>query len=50
MNRRRLITLGTAGMMSEYDFLAQSFAQESKTQIKLAVKYQMIRGPVSCFG
>ena len=33
--------------MSDYDFLAQSFALESKTQIKLAVKYQMIRGPVS---
>jgi len=47
MDRRRLITLGTAGMISDYDFLAQSFAQESKTQIKLAVKYQMIRGPVS---
>ena len=46
MDRRRLITLGTAGMMSDYDFLAQSFALEIKLK-SLALKYQMIRGPVS---
>lgn len=47
MNRRRVLVLGAAGGFAALDPSPQSFAKDEKRQIKIAVKYSMIRESVS---
>ena len=47
LNRRRVLMLGAAGGFAALGLSPRSFAKDEKRQIKIAVKYSMIRESVS---
>jgi len=47
VNRRRVLMLGAAGGFAAFGSSPRSFAKDEKGQIKIAVKYSMIRESVS---